>query len=642
VKFLESHQPSSSHKAVETAPLSQQSNQITPTQSTLNAGMLQLKSVLADPALPLTPSHIIQLQKTIGNRAVAQLMKSRMQAVEPVQKVEIPEEEALQQKPIQKKENKTGMPESLKSGLENLSGMDMSDVRVHYNSDKPAQLQALAYAQGNDIHIGTGQEQHLPHEGWHVVQQRQGRVAQTSQTESGRALNDDASLEQEADQMGLQAQTFAGAEGGSDTAASDAAPSSVIQQRLPEMTNEFIADNTEMAREILLHGLANMSSGERDTFVAAVNVSRVVKIDFEKLREELIIADAGMLKAWSPYIKSQTADSKKFTSTVDSPDSVDPTADELEIIKTNIQTIIDGIGTKHTNEDFIKSIFGPTVNTQAVGDVYDNICFKLFEHQQASTAPVGKSSEKDHDEWTGVGGFAKAGADKVTFSDKEYTALLSGTPESLAILIHEYSHVVDGKIIDHAYSLDDMAKLTTKQRTENAETYAQAYLEMTSATNAKRLYDESKVVQPEAAVIDAPSTHLKRRMKAIKSNLTAMWSITDDAYRAVKKLHTGEYGADIKSGLVDVASFPYVVDVATDHVRLQALLEDRSKRYSEIGKKLVSVLKAEGVTRELLSDPELDDAANIPLFTALSIQKIINLSDSNATQLVNGLVALKS
>jgi hypothetical protein len=34
----------------------------------------------------------------------------------------------------------------------------MDDVKVHYNSAKPAQLNAHAYAQGTDIHIASGQE----------------------------------------------------------------------------------------------------------------------------------------------------------------------------------------------------------------------------------------------------------------------------------------------------------------------------------------------------------------------------------------------------------------------------------------------------------------------------------------------------
>ena len=54
--------------------------------------------------------------------------------------------------------NTTGLPDQLKAGVESLSGHSLDDVKVHYNSAKPAQLQALAYAQGTDIHIGPGQE----------------------------------------------------------------------------------------------------------------------------------------------------------------------------------------------------------------------------------------------------------------------------------------------------------------------------------------------------------------------------------------------------------------------------------------------------------------------------------------------------
>ena len=57
----------------------------------------------------------------------------------------------------------------------------MDDVKVHYNSDKPTKLGAHAYAQGTDIHLGKGQEKHLPHEAWHVVQQKEGRVKPTVQ-----------------------------------------------------------------------------------------------------------------------------------------------------------------------------------------------------------------------------------------------------------------------------------------------------------------------------------------------------------------------------------------------------------------------------------------------------------------------------
>ncbi|MEG1109968.1 MAG: DUF4157 domain-containing protein [Acinetobacter sp.] len=105
---------------------------------------------------------------------------------------------------VQRQPNKTGLPDNLKNGMENLSGMSLDHVRVHYNSAKPAAVQAHAYAQGSDIHLASGQEKHLPHELGHVVQQAQGRVAATTSV-AGMAVNDDAGLEKEADVMGAKA-----------------------------------------------------------------------------------------------------------------------------------------------------------------------------------------------------------------------------------------------------------------------------------------------------------------------------------------------------------------------------------------------------------------------------------------------------
>lgn len=103
-----------------------------------------------------------------------------------------------------KRTNNTGMPDYLKNGIENMSGYTMDDIRVHYNSEKPAQFQSLAYAQGTDIYIARGQEKHLAHEAWHVVQQKQGRVSSTMQI-GGIGVNDNQALEHEADVMGARA-----------------------------------------------------------------------------------------------------------------------------------------------------------------------------------------------------------------------------------------------------------------------------------------------------------------------------------------------------------------------------------------------------------------------------------------------------
>lgn len=117
----------------------------------------------------------------------------------------------------EEKSNNTGLPNRLKSGIESLSGLSMDHVKVHYNSDKPAQFQAHAYAQGNEIYLGAGQEKHLAHEAWHVVQQAQGRVRPTLQMKAG-AVNNDPLLEQEADFMGEKAAQF---ESGHDVSVRD-------------------------------------------------------------------------------------------------------------------------------------------------------------------------------------------------------------------------------------------------------------------------------------------------------------------------------------------------------------------------------------------------------------------------------------
>ena len=119
-----------------------------------------------------------------------------------------PEKSVFQKKQLEdanQKENKTGLPDALKFGIESLSGTSLHDVKVHYNSDKPAQLQAHAYAQGTDIHLGSGQEKHLAHEAWHVVQQKQNRVEPTLETKEGVKVNDSKELETEADVMGKKA-----------------------------------------------------------------------------------------------------------------------------------------------------------------------------------------------------------------------------------------------------------------------------------------------------------------------------------------------------------------------------------------------------------------------------------------------------
>jgi hypothetical protein len=111
---------------------------------------------------------------------------------------------AVQEK-AEPRPNLTWLPDKLKTGVENFSGLPLDDVRVHYNSSKPAQLNALAYAQGTEIYVAPGQERHLAHEAWHIVQQAHGRVRPTIQPKDGVPVNDDSALEHEANLMGKRA-----------------------------------------------------------------------------------------------------------------------------------------------------------------------------------------------------------------------------------------------------------------------------------------------------------------------------------------------------------------------------------------------------------------------------------------------------
>lgn len=125
----------------------------------------------------------------------------------------VPEENALMEPPekmhtdLHFSGNNTGLPDSLKTGIEAMSGYSMSDVKVHYHSDKPAKMGAAAYTQGTEIYVASGQERFLPHESWHVIQQFQGRVKPTSY-QNGVGVNENESLEQEADRMGKRALSF--------------------------------------------------------------------------------------------------------------------------------------------------------------------------------------------------------------------------------------------------------------------------------------------------------------------------------------------------------------------------------------------------------------------------------------------------
>ena len=98
--------------------------------------------------------------------------------------------------------NRTGIPEQLKRKVESSSGLLLDDVRIIYNSDRPARLDAAAYTQGNRVYIGPGQERYLSHELGHVLQQKEGLVQAKARSGSSVRINEDPVLERQADEIG--------------------------------------------------------------------------------------------------------------------------------------------------------------------------------------------------------------------------------------------------------------------------------------------------------------------------------------------------------------------------------------------------------------------------------------------------------
>ena len=159
-------------------------------------------------------------------------------------------------------ENRTGMPDKLRAGLEQLSGIDLSSVRVHYNSSKPAQVDAFAYTEGKDIQLGPGQERHLSHEGWHVVQQMQGRVKPTIQAK-GILINDDGELEREADVMGTKAGVLGEQAGAGDFQASMATADGTVLEDEPFVvgTSAGVSQRTSTSQAGITQRAASFAAG---------------------------------------------------------------------------------------------------------------------------------------------------------------------------------------------------------------------------------------------------------------------------------------------------------------------------------------------------------------------------------------------
>jgi hypothetical protein len=154
-------------------------------------------------------------EELMQGKSAAQLQgpeeEELMQGKFAAQRQPIEDEELMQGKfttQMKADENRTGLPDEVKTNMENTINADFSQVRVHPDSSKATEVGALAYTQGSDVHFAPGQfkpqsssgRQLIGHELTHVVQQGQGRVKPTGEV-AGLPVNDSPVLENEADEI---------------------------------------------------------------------------------------------------------------------------------------------------------------------------------------------------------------------------------------------------------------------------------------------------------------------------------------------------------------------------------------------------------------------------------------------------------
>tara|TARA_B100000497_G_C7694475_1_gene423506 strand:+ start:3314 stop:4765 length:1452 start_codon:yes stop_codon:yes gene_type:complete len=156
------------------------------------------------------------------------------------------------------------LPAKLKIGVEALSGVDMSDTTVHKNSSLPAQFKAQAFAEGTNIHLAPGKEEHLAHEAWHVAQQKQGRVEPTKQLKGKTNINDDPTLEKEADTMGAKALTIGENPIKQLKSKTSNSSSTIIQREKEVSTLESIPEVEEEEEEEVVDSISDKKEGEAE------------------------------------------------------------------------------------------------------------------------------------------------------------------------------------------------------------------------------------------------------------------------------------------------------------------------------------------------------------------------------------------
>ncbi len=420
--------------------------------------------------------------------------------------------------------NSTGMPDSLKSGIEQLSGLSMDGVQVHYNSAQPAQLNALAYAQGDQIHVAPGQEKHLPHEAWHVVQQKQGRVKPTVQR-VGVQVNDDAGLEQEADLMGAKANTMQlqrSAVVANSAASADAA--AVVQRRLPPgetIETEISLGGGTDTTYMMLYRLMHMEVSQQRLLRALDNTAYA---DANEAVNDVFPNGKFNADAYAALyaVNQQYGD-------------VLPASQDIRDI--NWQTLQPALARaiRLANRCAYKwfdidAVFGPNAEVTNISATYLAVAQRLggFNQNNFTIDYNGDDAEM------GVGGFTRPGSGKIQVSP----GMLARDVNTLAVLLlHEGCHEVDGTIIDSGYyGTARFSQMSQRQKKRNAAHYEEvARREIGNSSYPGVVFDP--VAQQQ--VQGGRRQELIRKVRPANEGLRELWSTSASLHGMMRDIAAG-------------------------------------------------------------------------------------------------------
>lgn len=146
-----------------------------------------------------TAAHLLHLQRTLGNAAVARMVEGAQ------------EETDVQRSTVHGVLNSPGAPldAPLLDEMQTRMNADFSDVRVHTDSvaqRSTEEIGARAYTSGNHVVLGSGgSDKHtLAHELTHVLQQRSGPVAGTDNGDGLKVSDPSDSFERAAEHNARQ------------------------------------------------------------------------------------------------------------------------------------------------------------------------------------------------------------------------------------------------------------------------------------------------------------------------------------------------------------------------------------------------------------------------------------------------------